>query len=560
MKVTGASIIIKKLIKEKVEYIFGYPGGSVIPLFDELYNFTDKIKLIQPRHEQGGTHAADGYARSTGKTGVIVVTSGPGATNTVTGIATAYMDSVPLVIITGQVPVSMMGSDAFQEVDTTAITLPITKANFLIKDIKELAPSLDLAFHIAKSGRPGPVLVDIPSDIQKAVIEEAGIKKGDIDSFSNKQKADDKKINEVFKMLSESKKPLIISGGGIIISEATELLKKFVEKNNIPVITTLMGKGLYPAKSELYFDGLGMHGTYYGNYAVQNSDLILALGVRFSDRILGNVEKFAPNAKIVHVDIDRSEIEKNIQPILGIEGDVRAVLEKFLSFPELKTDFSDWIKELNKQKRDFPLVYEKGKKLKPQYLIELANKYFPEDTVVVSDVGQNQMWTAQFYKFKKPRTFLTTGGLGTMGFGLPAAMGAKVGKPDKEVLVISGDGGFQMNIQELMTIKRYALNVKILIVDNAYLGMVKQWQELFYNKRYSATPFTDNPDFGAIAKVIGIKSKTLKDWDKAEEIIKELALSKESMLIHALIDPDENVFPMVPAGASLNEILLNEEG
>jgi acetolactate synthase-1/2/3 large subunit len=560
MKVTGASIIIKKLIKEKVEYIFGYPGGSVIPLFDELYNFTDKIKLIQPRHEQGGTHAADGYARSTGKTGVIVVTSGPGATNTVTGIATAYMDSVPLVIITGQVPVSMMGSDAFQEVDTTAITLPITKANFLIKDIKELAPSLDLAFHIAKSGRPGPVLVDIPSDIQKAVIEEAEIKKGDIDSFSNKQKADDKKINEVFKMLSESKKPLIISGGGIIISEATELLKKFIEKNNIPVITTLMGKGLYPAKSELYFDGLGMHGTYYGNYAVQNSDLILALGVRFSDRILGNVEKFAPNAKIVHVDIDRSEIEKNIQPILGIEGDVRAVLEKFLSFPELKTDFSDWIKELNKQKRDFPLVYEKGKKLKPQYLIELANKYFPEDTVVVSDVGQNQMWTAQFYKFKKPRTFLTTGGLGTMGFGLPAAMGAKVGKPDKEVLVISGDGGFQMNIQELMTIKRYALNVKILIVDNAYLGMVKQWQELFYNKRYSATPFTDNPDFGAIAKVIGIKSKTLKDWDKAEEIIKELALSKESMLIHALIDPDENVFPMVPAGASLNEILLNEEG
>ncbi len=560
MKVTGASIIIKKLLEEGVEYIFGYPGGSVIPLFDELYNFTDRIKLIQPRHEQGGTHAADGYARSTGKTGVVVVTSGPGATNTVTGIATAYMDSVPLVIITGQVPVSMMGSDAFQEVDTTAITLPITKANFLIKDIKELTPALDLAFHIAKSGRPGPVLIDIPSDIQKALIDERKIVKGDIKNYSPRHDIDDEKINKVYNMLSESKKPLIISGGGIIISEATEILKRFMEKNNIPVITTLMGKGIYPSREELYFDGLGMHGTYYGNYAVQNSDLILALGVRFSDRILGNVEKFAPFAKIVHVDIDRSEIEKNVQPIIGIEGDVKEVLEKFLSFPELKTDFSDWIKELNQQKKEFPLSYEKGKKLKPQYLIELANKYFPEDTIVVSDVGQNQMWTAQFYKFTKPRTFLTTGGLGTMGFGLPASMGAKVGNPDKQVLVISGDGGFQMNIQELITIKRYALNVKILIVDNAYLGMVKQWQELFYNKRYSATPFTDNPDFRAIAEVIGIKSKTLKDWDKAEEIIKELALSKEPMLIHALIDPDENVFPMVPAGASLNEILLNKEG
>jgi len=556
MKVTGTSIIVKKLLEEGVEYIFGYPGGSVIPLFDELYNFKNRIKLIQPRHEQGGTHAADGYARSTGKTGVVVVTSGPGATNTVTGIATAYIDSVPLVIITGQVPVSMMGSDAFQEVDTTAITLPITKANFLIKNIEELSPSLDLAFHIAKSGRPGPVLVDIPSDIQKACMDENEIVEGDIKNYSLNHDINDEKIDEVFKMLSESKKPLIVSGGGIITSETTDILKKFMEKNNIPVITTLMGKGIYPSKDELYFDGLGMHGTYYGNYAVQNSDLILALGVRFSDRILGDVEKFAPFAKIVHVDIDKSEIEKNVRPTIGIQGDVKEVLKKFLSFPELKTDFSDWIKELNRQKKKFPLSYDKGNKLKPQYLIELANKYFPEETIVVSDVGQNQMWTAQFYKFTKPRTFLTSGGLGTMGFGLPASMGAKVGNPDKQVLVISGDGGFQMNIQELMTIKRYDLNVKILILDNAYLGMVKQWQELFYNKRYSATPFTDNPDFRAIAEVIGIKAKTLKDWNKAEEIIKELALSEEPMLIHALIDPDENVFPMVPAGASLNEILL----
>jgi len=560
MKVTGASIIIKKFMEKNVEYIFGYPGGSVIFLFDELYNYTDKIKLIQPRHEQGGTHAADGYARSTGKTGVVVVTSGPGATNTVTGIATAFLDSVPLVVITGQVPVSMMGTDAFQEVDTTAITLPITKANFLIKNIEELAPALDLAFHIAKTGRPGPVLVDIPSDIQKAMIEETKIEKGQINKYQLHFKIEEEKISKIYEMIENSKKPLIISGGGVINSGATDLLNKFVEKNNIPLITTLMGKGVYPSKERLYFDGLGMHGTYYGNYAVQHSDLIIALGVRFSDRVLGNVKKFAPYAKIIHIDIDRSEIEKNVTPILGIEGDVGEIIEKLLDLPEIKTDFFSWINELTNIKKKFPLTYEKGKKLKPQYLIELANKYFPEDTIVVSDVGQNQMWTAQFYKFKKPRTFLTTGGLGTMGFGLPAAIGAKIGNPDKQVLVISGDGGFQMNIQELMTIKRYNLNVKILIVDNSYLGMVKQWQELFYNKRYSATPFTDNPDFSKIAEIIGIKSKTLKDWDKAEEAIKELAISEGPMLIHALIDPEENVFPMVPAGASLNEILLNKEG
>jgi len=422
-----------------------------------------------------------------------------------------------------------------------------------------LSPSLELAFHIAKTGRPGPVLVDIPSDIQKARIDIGRIKKANLDKYVSENKIDNNKVEKVYQMIKKSEKLLIISGGGVIMSNSTRLLKEFIEKNNLPIVTTLMGKGVYPSKSELYFDGLGMHGTYYGNYAVQNSDLILALGVRFSDRILGDMKRFAPNAKIIHIDIDRSEIGKNVKPILSIKGDVQNVLEKLISFPGLKNHFSDWIRELNEQKIKYPLIYKKGGKLKPQYLIELANKYFPEDTIVVSDVGQNQMWTAQFYRFKRPRTFLTSGGLGTMGFGLPAAIGAKVGNPDSEVLMISGDGGFQMNIQELITIKRYNLNIKMLIVDNTYLGMVKQWQELFYNKRYSATPFTDNPDFGAIAKVIGIKSMMVKDWSKAERVMKEFSLAKESILVHALVDPEEDVFPMVPPGASLNNILLSKE-
>ncbi len=559
MKTTGASIIVKKLLEQNVEYIFGYPGGSVIPLFDELYNHFDKIKLIQPRHEQGGTHAADGYARTTGKVGVVIVTSGPGATNTITGIATAYLDSVPLVVITGQVPVSMMGSDAFQEVDTTAIASPITKANFLVKDIKELSSTLDLAFHIASSSRPGPVLVDIPSDVQKAEIELSEIKRADLSEFKRKSNVNQDDIEKLFTLLKQSEKPLIIAGGGVIISDSSEYVKKFVKKNNIPMITTLMGKGTYPDNNDLYYEGVGMHGTYYGNYAVQNSDLIIVFGVRFSDRILGNVKEFAPKAKIVQIDIDISEIEKNVRVDIGIKGDLRDVLKKLVGYDSINKDFTPWIKELKRIREEYPLTYERKGGLKPQYLIELVNKYFPDDTVIVADVGQNQMWTAQFYKFKKPRTFLTTGGLGTMGYGLPAAIGAKVGNPDKEVVVITGDGGFQMNIQELMTIKRYGLNVKILIVDNAYLGMVKQWQELFYNKRYSATPFNDNPDFKKIAEVIGIKSKTLKKWKNAEKVIKELYEAKEPMLVHALVDREEDVFPMVPAGASLNEILLNKE-
>ncbi len=556
MKITGASIIVKKLIEQNIEYIFGYPGGSVIPLFDELYNYTDRIKLIQPRHEQGGTHAADGYARSTGKPGVVVVTSGPGATNTVTGIATAFMDSVPLVVITGQVPVSLMGTDAFQEVDITAITLPVTKTNFLVNHINELAPSLDLAFHIATTGRPGPVLVDIPSDIQKAEIEESKIKRGNIENFQTKTRIDEKQLENAYEMIENSEKPLILSGGGVIISGATRLVERFAEKNNIPIITTLMGKGVYPKNEDLFFEGLGMHGTYYGNYAVQNSDLIIALGVRFSDRILGNVEKFAPRAKIIHIDIDRSEIEKNVATILGIEGDVKKIINILLNFPKVKKDFSRWIEELSEQKRKFPLKYEKRGQLKPQYIVELVNKYFSDNTIIVSDVGQNQMWTAQFYKFKEPRTFLTSGGLGTMGFGLPAAIGAKIGNPDKEVVLISGDGGFQMNIQELATIRRYDINLKMIVIDNAYLGMVKQWQELFYEKRYSATPLPDNPDFSSLAKVFGINSITIKDWEEAEKAVRKISEMNEPVLIHALVDRDEKVFPMVPAGASLNEIML----
>ncbi len=558
MKISGASIIVKKLLEKRVEYIFGYPGGSVISLFDELYNYFDKIKLIQPRHEQGGTHAADGYARSTGKTGVVIVTSGPGATNTVTGIATAYMDSVPLVVITGQVPVSMMGTDAFQEVDTTTITFPITKASFLVRNAYELSEKLELAFEIAESGRPGPVVVDIPSDVQKEMVDLSQIKEVKTKSLEKKSSFDKKKLEKFTDLLNNSEKPVVIAGGGVISSGVSHLVADFLERHKIPLVTTLMGKGVY-AGEDLDMGGLGMHGSFYGNYTVQNCDLLIAMGVRFSDRIVGNVKKFAPKAKIVHFDIDPSEIEKNVKIDLGIEGDLKEIMKQFVSNDNLSKDFSPWLNEVQEVKKNYPLTYKKDNKLKPQYLVELISKHFPQDTIVVSDVGQNQMWTAQFYKFRNPRTFLTTGGLGTMGFGLPAAMGAKVGNPDKEVVLISGDGGFQMNIQELMTVKRYGLGVKILIVDNTYLGMVKQWQELFYNKRYSATLFDDNPDFKRIAEVIGIKSKTLKKWENAESMIKELREVKEPMLIHALVDPEEDVFPMVPAGASLNEILLNKE-
>jgi len=555
MILNGARIIVESLKKEGVKYIFGYPGGAVIPLFDELFINGKELKLVSPRHEQGATHMADGYARSTGDVGVVMVTSGPGATNTVTGIATAYMDSVPLVVITGQVSTSMIGSDAFQEIDIIGITIPITKANFLVKDVNDLAYTIKHAFHLAKTGRPGPVLIDIPVDVQKAETEFIYPKQTDIKSYRPKKHGHPKQIKAAIELLKKAHRPILLVGGGCVISDAREEILKFIDKVKVPVLATLMGRGVVPSDHPLYFGGLGMHGTFYGNKAAQKADLIIALGVRFSDRITGNAKKFATDAKVIHIDIDPAEIGKNVPVDIPIVGDIKNVMQEFNKVLDFKIEYKEWLDKIRGEKIKYPLTYKKDNGLKPQYLIELASKYFPKDRIVISDVGQNQMWVAQFFDMYYPKSFLTSGGLGTMGYALPAGIGAKVGNPDKEVLIVSGDGGFQMNIQELMTIARYNFAVKILVLDNNYLGMVRQWQELFYGKRYSATEMHDNPDFAKLAEIIGIKSVKLDNPDDAEKVMKEFAESKESMLIHAYVEKEENVMPMVPPGATLADTM-----
>ncbi len=550
----GARIIVESLKKEGVDTIFCYTGGAVIKIFDELYKHGEGLKLIQPRHEQGGTHAADGYARSTGKPGVVIVTSGPGATNTITGIATAYMDSSPLIVITGQVSSTLIGTDAFQESDVTGITMPITKANYLVKDIDDLAVTIKKSFFIATTGRPGPVVIDVPGDIQR---QEADFNYPDtieLMSYRPKDTGHPKQIKSTIKLLSKAKKPLVLAGGGVNLSNATGEMNEFLDKTGIPVVHTLMGNGVNPADENQFLGFIGMHGTLYGNYAIQNADLIMAVGVRFSDRIVGNSETFAKNAKIIHIDIDPAEIDKNILVDLPIVGSAKSILKE-INNVDLKIDITEWKNELINYKKENPLSYGKGKLIKPQHIIELAEKYFPEDTVVVTDVGQNQIWVAQYYRIKQPRSFLTSGGLGTMGYGLPAAIGAAVGNPDRQVVMFAGDGGFQMNMQELGIIRKYGLKVKMIILDNSYLGMVRQWQELLFEKRYSGTDMEFNPDFVKLADVFEIRSVFLKDPDKAETVIKELAESTESMLVHIAVDPDENVLPMVPAGKALDEVL-----
>lgn len=554
MNLNGAQIFIECLKREKVDTLFCYIGGSVIPIFDELHKSDHDIQLIQPRHEQGGTHAADGYARSTGKTGVVLVTSGPGATNTVTGIATAYMDSSPLVVVTGQVPTSKIGTDAFQEADITGITLPITKTNFLVKDVKDLAMTMKKAFYIANSGRPGPVVVDIPSDIQRDITEFIYPEKLDLKSYNPKDSGHPRQIKAALELLKEAKKPLLLVGGGVNLANATGLVNSFIKKYGIPAVSTLMGHGINP-NDNFYYGGIGMHGTLYGNHAIQHADLILALGVRFSDRILGDVKSFAPEAKIVHVDIDPAEIGKNKEILVPIVGNIETILTEIMEKADILNDYSQWISSLTNFKKENPMTFQDNGSLKPQYLLKLAQEYFPENTIVVSDVGQNQMWVSQYFRFRHPRTFLSSGGLGTMGFALPAATGAKVGNPDTEVLMVSGDGGFQMNIQELTTINKYKLNVKMLVLDNCHLGMVRQWQELLCDKRYSETDMSDNPDFVKLGNAYGIKCTSVDNVKDAKEMMKKLAESNESMLLHAKIERGENVLPMVPAGKSLNNVL-----
>lgn len=549
-------MLFEALLREGVDTVFGIPGGAIINVYDELCNYESKIRFYLFRHEQGATHAADGYARVTGKPGVVIVTSGPGATNTVTGIATAYMDSVPLVVITGQVPTSMIGTDAFQEVDVTGITMPITKHNHLVTSVEELPYSIKEAFFVATTGRPGPVVLDFPKDIQTAEGEFDYPEKIEILGYKPTVKGHPRQIKRAMELLKNSKKPLVIVGGGVNISGAMDLVNQFLDKFGIPAVSTLMGRGVNPSNEKLYYGGIGMHGTYYGNYAVANADLIIALGVRFSDRIIGNPRTFAKNAKIVHVDIDPAEIGKNVRADVPIVGDVKNVVGEFLKY-DFKTDFSEWIEELQEVKRRFPLRYEKGGKfIKPQYVVEKVDEVFPDDTIVVADVGQNQMWVAQYYKFKYQRSFVCSGGLGTMGYALPAGIGAKIGVPDKEVVVFAGDGGFQMNIQELMTVRRYNIPLKIIVMDNRALGMVRQWQQLFFNCRYSATILADNPDFAKIAEAVGIRAMKIEKPEEVDRAIEELARSKGPMLVHALIDPAEVVLPMVPPGGDVGSPLV----
>ncbi len=554
----GAELIIDCLEKEKVEVVFGYPGGAVLDIFDALEK--SGIRFILVRHEQAAAHAADGYARATGKVGVCIATSGPGATNLVTGIATAYMDSVPIVAITGQVPTSMIGNDAFQEADITGITRPITKHNYLVKDVNILPRTIKEAFHIARTGRPGPVLIDIPKDIQKNETSARYPKTVDMQGYHPTYEGHIKQIQKVAAAIREAKRPLIYAGGGVIISGAAKELKELVDKTGIPVTTTLLGLGAFPESSPLSLKMLGMHGSRYANYAVMESDLIISVGARFDDRVTGKLSEFAPHAKFIHIDIDPTAISKSVKVQIPVVGDAKKVLTQLNKIVK-KGDYKDWTKKVSQWKKKYPLTYDQGKGLKPQYIVEKINEVTKGKAIISTEVGQNQMWAAQFYTYTQPRSLLSSGGLGTMGYGFPAAIGAKVGCPDRVVFDIAGDGSIQMNIQELATVVSHKIPVKIAILNNTYLGMVRQWQELFYGKRYAGTCLACRetgkhyPDFVKIAEAYGaVGIRVTKKKDVVPALKKALA-AKGPVVMDFHVAKEENVFPMVPAGASLTQMI-----
>ena len=555
-RMTGAKALIESLYAEKVDVIFGYPGGVLLPIYDEL--FDADIKHILVRHEQAAAHAADGYARATGKVGVCLATSGPGATNLVTGIATAYMDSVPMVAITGQVPSSMIGNDAFQEANITGITLPITKHNYLVTDVNDLPRIIKEAFHIASTGRPGPVLIDIPKDITTDELDFEYPESVELKGYKPTKTGHKKQIKRAAEIISKAKQPVLYVGGGIIAAEATKELLELAQTINAPVTTTLMGKGAFPDDNPLCVGMPGMHGTKYANYAIQESDVLIAVGVRFDDRVTGKVESFAPNAQIIHIDIDPAEISKNVRVDIPIVGNAKSVLKMLMEFisEELngKTNTAAWVKKVEKWKKQYPLYYHKDDKLKPQYIMEQINELYP-DSIIVTEVGQNQMWAAQYFKYKKPRTFISSGGLGTMGYGFPASMGVKMGHPDKVVFDISGDGSFQMNSQELATVVQNDIPVIVAIFNNGFLGMVRQWQELFFERRYSFTCIDDSVDFVKLAEAYGALGLRVTKPEEVGPALKEAVESGRPTVIDFVVEREENVFPMVPAGAAINEML-----
>jgi len=565
MKLNGSKILIECLKKEGIKHIYGYPGGVVLNIFDHLYD-EKGLELILTRHEQAAVHAADGYARASGKVGVAIVTSGPGATNTVTGIATAYMDSIPMVVFSGQVPTMLIGNDAFQEADIVGITRPCTKHNYLVKDVKDLAQTVKEAFHIASTGRPGPVLIDLPKDVTTGTAEFVWPKQVNIRSYNPTYHGNKWMIKQSMQMISKAKKPVIMAGGGVILSGAAKELREFAETTKIPVTMTLMGLGGFPGTHKLSMGMLGMHGTYYANKAVQSSDLIIGIGVRFDDRVTGRTADFAPGAKIIHIDIDPTSIRKNVEVALPVVGDVKNVLTDLLAeTKEHKEQWgavrNSWLKQIDAWKKERPLSYTFDKKIiKPEFVVEKIYEVTKGKAIICTEVGQNQMWAAQYYKYDKPRKWLSSGGLGTMGYGFPAAIGAQMACPGETVFDIAGDGSIQMNIQELATAVINKLPVKIAILNNRFLGMVRQWQELFFNERYAHTNLDVTPDFVKLAEAYGAVGLRATTPDEVVPVLKEsLKVKDKPVMIDFVVDWKSKVFPMVPAGAAIDEMIFDEE-
>ena len=562
MELTGAQILLESLKKEGVDVLFGYPGGAVIDIYDELPRHPE-LKHVLVRHEQGAVHAADGYARASGKVGCCLVTSGPGATNTVTGIATAYCDSIPLVVFTGQVPTQLIGNDAFQEVDIVGITRPCTKHNFLVKDVRNLAKTIRQAFYLARSGRPGPVLVDLPKDIMQARTEFVWPEDIFMRSYNPTYKPNLNQLRRTAEELAKARKPIILAGGGVIMANASEVLCELAHELNIPVATTLMGLGTFPANGDLWLGMVGMHGTYAANMSINHADLLVCVGARFDDRVTGRLQDFASHARIVHIDIDPTSIRKNVEVDVPVVGDCRQALEGILEICRAKmadTDWSgmhaDWLQTVHEWKANHPLAYNKNGHIKPQQVIETMYSITKGDAIIATEVGQNQMWAAQFYTFTKPRTLLTSGGLGTMGYGFPAAIGAQFAFPDKLVINVAGDGSIQMNIQELATVVQNKIPVKVVILNNGHLGMVRQWQELFYNRNYSHTNMEAQPDFVKLAEAYGAEGYRISKPEELEDVLRKALTSPNPAFIDVMVEREENVYPMVPAGAALDEMLL----
>ncbi len=562
MKLTGAQVLFDALQKENVDTIFGFPGGAVLDIFDELYR--RKIRNILVRHEQGAIHAADGYARVSGKVGVCLVTSGPGATNTVTGIANAFMDSIPVVILTGQVATSLIGGDAFQEVDITGITRPCTKHNFLIRRIDDLGRIVGEAFEIARGGRPGPVLIDIPKDVTRSLIEDSDISWTSSLPNNNEKAPIEDACAKALDMIRKAERPLIISGGGVLLGRASDELRTFVKLLNVPITSTLMGLGAFPASDPHWLGMPGMHGTYYANMAISHCDLLIALGVRFDDRVTSKLDAFAPHAKVLHIDIDPASIDKFVKAHLSIASDCKPVLQllnKWIgddSFVIPKKQTKAWLDKIDQWKKFAPLKYCQTDKIKPQFVVETLYRLTEGKAIISTEVGQNQMWAAQFYHFDYPYSFITSGGLGTMGYGFPAAIGAQVARPDKVVVDIAGDGSIQMNIQELATAVNYDLPVKIVILNNGFLGMVRQWQELFYGKRYSHSNISNVPDFVKLAEAYDAVGLRATRPEEVEATLRKGLDTAKTVVMDFHVEPEEGVYPMVSPGAAISDMVLSK--